>query len=95
MMAGKPIIQAMECGNDVVAQVKCGISVTPENADALAEGVEELLQMDRQERAAMGMRGRKYVIAHHDVALLAKQYLEQVECRCPVEDSRGTPPEIA
>jgi glycosyltransferase involved in cell wall biosynthesis len=90
LMAGKPVIYALDCGNDIVAQVRCGISVEPEDADALAKAVEELRQTDRQERAAMGMRGRQYVIAHHDVARLARRFLEQVQCRFPAEASEDT-----
>jgi glycosyltransferase involved in cell wall biosynthesis len=90
MMAGKPLIHAVDCGNDIVAQVQCGISVAPEDADALAGAVEALLQTDRQERAAMGMRGRQYVTTHHDIARLARRFLEQVECRFPAEASQDT-----
>ena len=37
MMAAKPIIQAIDSGNDLIGEAKCGITVEPENTSAIAE----------------------------------------------------------
>ena len=42
MMAEKPIIQAIEAGNNMVKEYSCGVDVEPENARSIAEGVETL-----------------------------------------------------
>ncbi len=79
MMAGKPIIHAINAGNDLVAEAKCGISVAPEDPNAVAGAVIKLMDMTVSERARMGLRGKEYVQAHHDYRVLAKRYLEAFE----------------
>jgi len=76
MMAGKPIIHAVDAGNDMVSDSSCGITVPPENPKAAADAVIKLINMTPIERTNMGLRGRDYVLAHHDYRVLAKSYLE-------------------
>ena len=78
MMAGKPIIQAIEAGNDMVAGTECGLSVPPQEPQAIAEATLRLLALSPSEREAMGLRGREYVLAHHDYRILAQLFLEAV-----------------
>lgn len=75
MAAGKPIIHSVEAGNDIVAESRCGLSVPPENPQAIADAILELMRMDPQERAAMGLRGKEFVLQHHDYRVLAQQFL--------------------
>ncbi|MDA8085793.1 MAG: glycosyltransferase family 4 protein [Nitrospiraceae bacterium] len=76
MMAGKPIIHAVNAGNDMVSECGCGITVAPENPKESAEAIIKLINMPAAERAAMGSRGKKYVLENHDYRVLAKRYLE-------------------
>ena len=76
MMAAKPVIHAIEAGNDLVAESGCGISVAPENPKAIADAVLHLFEMSQEERAAMGRQGSDYVKAHHDYSVLARKFLE-------------------
>jgi glycosyltransferase involved in cell wall biosynthesis len=78
MMAGRPIIQAIEAGNDPVAESSCGISVSPENPVAIAEAIKKLFFMSAVEREEMGMKGREYVIKNHNYKVLAKKFLEVI-----------------
>jgi glycosyltransferase involved in cell wall biosynthesis len=75
MMAGKPVIHAVEAGNDVISESGCGISVPPEDPVAVADAVLRLARLSIADRAAMGLRGRQYVLAHHDYRLLAPRFL--------------------
>ncbi|HTG81711.1 MAG TPA: glycosyltransferase, partial [Geobacteraceae bacterium] len=79
MMAGKPVINAIEAGNDPVAESGCGISVCSENSDAIAEAIQELMGMNEAEREVMGMRGKEYVLKHHDYRVLARKFVEIME----------------
>lgn len=79
MMAGKPIICAIEAGNDPVSECGCGYSVAAESPEAVAGAVTRLLGLTRSEREAMGARGREYVRAHHDYKVLARRFLAAVE----------------
>jgi len=76
MMAAKPIIQAVAAGNDPVRDAGCGITIAPEDPQALLDAIHYLRQLDANETAAMGQRGRAYALAHHDYRVLAKQFLK-------------------
>jgi glycosyltransferase involved in cell wall biosynthesis len=78
MLAGKPVIHAVEAGNDPVAEAQCGISCEPENPQAIAAAVLELAQRTAEERSAMGYRGKEYVLRHHQYPALARQFLESM-----------------
>jgi glycosyltransferase involved in cell wall biosynthesis len=75
MYAGKPVIQAIEAGNDIVADAKCGITVEPENPQAIAEGISTLFNMKEGERKTLGENGRKHVLENHVYEKLAKDFL--------------------
>lgn len=78
MMAAKPIIHAVEAGNDIVAESGCGISVPPGNPRVLADAIIQLLNMTTTERTVMGLRGKEYVMCHHDYRVLAKRFLDEL-----------------
>jgi glycosyltransferase involved in cell wall biosynthesis len=76
MMAAKPIIQAIDAGNDLVVESSCGISIPPEEPQAVADSVLDLLRRSPAERAAIGQRGKEYVRTHHDYRVLAQRFLQ-------------------
>jgi glycosyltransferase involved in cell wall biosynthesis len=76
MMAAKPVIQAIDAGNDMVADSGCGISLAPEDPRALADAIAQLAGLPAAERAAMGQRGREHVRRHHDYRVLAARFLD-------------------
>jgi glycosyltransferase involved in cell wall biosynthesis len=73
LAASKPLILVGEPANNPVEEAHCGLTVPPENPQALAEAVIKLYQMSPQERAEMGKRGREYVEKYHDIRKLAAQ----------------------
>lgn len=75
MMSGKPVVHSIDAGNDIVAESGCGLSVPPENPEAIAQSVIEIINMSEEERSTMGLRGKKYVESHHDYAVLSRKYL--------------------
>ncbi len=76
MMAGKPVIHAIEAGNDLVAESCCGITIPPEDPEAIAEAILQMMHLPAEEREAMGQRGKAYVLANSDYRVLARQFLE-------------------
>jgi glycosyltransferase involved in cell wall biosynthesis len=76
MMAGKPIIYAIEAGNDPVTESNCGISVLAEDSAAIAKAIKKLINMSAKEREEMGQKGREYVMAYHDYEVLARRFFE-------------------
>jgi glycosyltransferase involved in cell wall biosynthesis len=76
MMAARPVLHSVEAGNDPVAEAGCGLTVAPESPAAIAEGLRRLAAVPREEREAMGARGREFVLAHHTYAVLAQRFAE-------------------
>lgn len=79
MMAGKPVIQAIEAGNDLVKESGCGISVEAENPEALAKAIKQMMNTPAAEREAMGKRGQEFVKANHDYRVLSSKFLQIME----------------
>ena len=77
MMAGRPIINGIEAGNDPIAEAGCGRSVPSEDPDALAAAIRELAVMGSEEREDLGRRGRGFVESRHQIRNLAARMLER------------------
>jgi glycosyltransferase involved in cell wall biosynthesis len=75
MMAGKPIIQAIKAGNDMVKEVGCGISVEPENTTEIVKSIRFLLSQPDKKLKEMGERGKKHCMKNHDYKVLARNFL--------------------
>jgi glycosyltransferase involved in cell wall biosynthesis len=76
MMAGRAVLHSVEAGNDPVAEAGCGVTVPPADARAVADGLVALASMTRDERAAMGARGREFVLARHAYPVLARRFAD-------------------
>ena len=76
MMAGCTVLHAVRAGNDPVAEAGCGLTVAPESAQAVADGLRWLAALPSERRRAMGQRGRAFVLAHHTYPVLAQRFLD-------------------
>ena len=76
MMAARPVLYAIEAGNDLVTDAGCGISVTAENAAALVQGIHAMRAMDPGQRNAMGLQGRKFALEHLTYPVLGQRFLK-------------------
>ena len=79
MMAGKPIIQAINAGNDMVTEAGCGISIEPENTKAVINGIRHLITQSEEKLIELGNRGKDYCVKNHDYKVLANQFLEALQ----------------
>ena len=78
MMARCAVLHSVEAGNDPVAEAGCGLTVPPQDARAVADGLRRLAALPAAERQAMGERGRAFVLAHHTYPVLAQRFIEAV-----------------
>ncbi|MDZ7813104.1 MAG: glycosyltransferase family 4 protein [Ideonella sp.] len=76
MMAGVPVLHAVEAGNDPVAEAGAGITSAPDDVPAIAAALQQLLAYSPAERQAMGQRGRAFVQAQHTYPVLAQRFME-------------------
>jgi glycosyltransferase involved in cell wall biosynthesis len=58
MMAGVPVIHAIDAGNDLVAESGCGISTRPEDPQAMVDAVREMMRERRWEQGEELMSSR-------------------------------------
>lgn len=76
MMAGKPVIFAIDSPNDMVADADCGVSIPPEDSSAIAQAAMKLASLPKEELEAMGQRGQKYILENNEYDVLSKQFLD-------------------
>ncbi len=79
MMSAKPVVHAVDAGNDPCVDARCGISVPPEDSEEIAAAVRRLAAMSPAEREDMGKRGHDYVVANHDYRVLAARFVDVMQ----------------
>jgi len=75
MMAARPILHAVEAGNDPVMEAGCGMTVAPEDPQAIADAVLALRALAPDARDALGGRGRAHALANHTYPVLGQRFL--------------------
>jgi glycosyltransferase involved in cell wall biosynthesis len=78
MMCAKPIVWAIDTAVNPVAEAGCGITVVPEDPEAMAQAVMKLCEMSQPKRREMGTRGYEYVMKYHSTPILTDRLLEAI-----------------
>lgn len=78
MLAGKPVIYAVDAPDNVIAESGAGISCPPENPEALSQAMMEMKGIGETKRKEMGDIGHNWVLDNRDYSLLAKRLLREV-----------------
>jgi len=68
--SGKPVIMSGVAINNIIQEAKAGITVEPENPEALAKGIVKIQEMAPEERQKLGANGRAYVGKYHNTRIL-------------------------
>lgn len=76
MLAGKPIIQAIDEPGSIVSKTMCGIQVEAENSQKVAEAVITLSNLTPEERIKMGLKGKEYAEKNLSWEFLSKRFLD-------------------
>ena len=79
MMARCAVLHAVQAGNDPVGESGCGLTVLPDDPQAVAQGLLQLAARSPDERRSMGERGRAFVLAHHTYPVLARRFLDALQ----------------
>ena len=75
----RPIIFFGRSTYDPVKEANAGFSVPPGDPVAIADAIERMAALSPEERRAMGLRGREYLMAHHNIPALAQRYIGILE----------------
>ncbi len=76
MLAAKPVVMAIDAGNDIVSAAGCGYTVKPESPESIARAIVRLADLEPAEKAALGEAGKRYVITNHDWSVLGGKYAD-------------------
>lgn len=74
MMAGVPVVEAIDAPSTPISEADAGITVPPEDTEAAVQAVERFASMDAEERRAYGRRGQESVKEHHNYEKLALEF---------------------
>lgn len=74
MMAGKPIVCAIDTQECLVEKYKCGIVVKSGKPSDIQKAIEQLYNSSEDERKAMGQRGKDAVLKHYNYTILAEEF---------------------
>jgi glycosyltransferase involved in cell wall biosynthesis len=79
LAAKRPLVLAGNPVNNPVEEARCGLTVPPCDPEALAAAIIDLSRISKDEREAMGRRGREYVEKYHSIPMLADKLIECIE----------------
>lgn len=91
LFMAKPIIFAVETPFNPVQSEHAGISIPPENPQALADAIDQLFFLSSDEREAMGKRGKNYVVNHYHIDTLGEK-LERILVQAKAEAHKVSQP---
>lgn len=78
LAVGRPVIASLNGeGARVLAESGAGLVCPAEDAQALAEAVRQLQELDASGRAAMGEAGRRYYLEHFEPGMLARRLVQR------------------
>jgi len=81
LAAARPVVFSCTSWNDPVREANAGVSVAAGQPAAMATAIAQVCDLPGKERWRLGINGRNYVLAHHNLALLAEKlesFLERI-----------------
>lgn len=78
MLAGIPVISSSNIAVDPVLMSGGGIQVEAENPVKIAEAIEALYRMSKEEREALGEKGKQFVLATQTYEKVAEKYVTEL-----------------
>lgn len=75
MMAARPVVMAINAGNDPVGESGCGITVPAGDVEAITQAVLRLTALPTAEREAMGQAGRAFILRNQTYTQLAQKFV--------------------
>jgi glycosyltransferase involved in cell wall biosynthesis len=76
MLAKKPVLVSSNRIKDPVELSNCGITVKPESAETIKDGILQLFQLSKEEMDKFSENGYNYVKKYHNFNFLSEAYLK-------------------
>jgi len=73
MLGVRPVIFCCNAANNPIEEAKCGISVQPEDPQALAQAIVSMMAKTKEERLKMGLLAREHVMKNYDFNILSER----------------------
>lgn len=89
MSAKRPVLFCCDAQNNPVAESGCGITVRPEDPQALCDAIIQLYEMPIDTRQSMGALGRRYIEENHDIRQLAIKLMDVLDGLTNQSQRRG------
>lgn len=87
MAAGRPLVAALDGeGASIVKEAGAGLTCAAEDGAGLAQCLRELYAMAPEERARMGLAGRRYFLEHFEMGKLARRLTDLLQARIHGKD---------
>ncbi len=83
LLAAKPVLYAANVRTNPITTANAGIPLKPGDAQGLADAIIKLASTSAEDRAAMGQRGREYVLSHHNFTTLGKKLADTLQVLKP------------
>ena len=64
---GRPVIFGVDTPFNPIKQYRAGLSIAPSDSASLAEAIQQLSLLPKDELCAMGARGKAFVLEHHHI----------------------------
>jgi len=74
MLASKPVLESSNMINSPAQLANCGLTVSPENGEAIVEGIIKLYELPGNELKNLGKKGFQYVSKYHNFDYLSSKY---------------------
>ena len=78
MLAGIPVILAVNTKNSIVERAECGIVIEPDKPEELAEKILELYGANKKHLERMGDSGKRYVLQNHRYREITGKFLSEI-----------------
>ncbi|MDK9700787.1 MAG: glycosyltransferase family 4 protein [bacterium] len=78
LMGERPIIFTSAIGNDPVKEANAGLTISPENPQAIVQAIGELMAITPEQRVAFGKNGKAYALKNHHIAAVSQKYEQMI-----------------
>lgn len=78
MMAGVPIVCAIDAPKTLVSEYDCGIECDPSNIEDVMNSIQKIVSLSPEQRNRIGENGRKAILDHFTYGKLAHEFIESI-----------------